>query len=118
MEDSGIKTDVVVDAAAHHYLSKRGTRGLLYQDVWGPREKSMSNPWSPANPGGTYVKLFSFLVSSVGLIPGLSVILRLAENSLMHGEVAAFIKEKVVPLETCLGVITDVHRSTFCPSII
>lgn len=32
------------------------------------------------------------------LIPKLSVILRLAENSLMHGEVAAFIKEQVVPL--------------------
>lgn len=35
----------------------------------------------------------------MGLIPRLSVILRLAENSLMHGEVAAFIKEKVVPVE-------------------
>lgn len=55
MEDFDIKTDAMVDAAAHHYLSKRGTRGLLYHDVWGPREKSMSNPWSPANPAGTYV---------------------------------------------------------------
>lgn len=95
MEDLGIKTDAVVDAAAHHYLSKRGTHGLLYHDVWGPREKSMSNPWSPNNPGGTCVKFVPFLVGWMGLIPELSVILRLAENSLMHSEVAAFIKEKV-----------------------
>lgn len=100
MEDSGVNTDAAVDEAAVHYLSERGTRGLLYHDVWGPREKSMSNPWSSANPEGTYVQSVPLLISSLRLIPGLSVILRLAENSLMHGEVAAFIKEKVVPLTT------------------
>lgn len=96
--DSSIDTDPVVDAAVHHGLSKRGTHGLLYHDVWGPREKSMGNPWSSTNPKGTYVRSVPFLFISMGLIPGLSVILRLAENSLMHGEVAAFIKEQVVPL--------------------
>lgn len=100
--DSGIDTDAVVDAAAYYGLSKRGTHGLLYHDVWGPREKSMGNPWSSANPEGTYVQPMSFLIISMGLIPGLRVILRLAENSLMHGEVAAFIKGQVVPFDTYL----------------
>ncbi|KAH7007778.1 pyridoxal phosphate-dependent transferase [Ilyonectria destructans] len=66
----------VAEAAANHHLSDRASRGLLYRDVWGPREKSMGNPWSPENPDGT-------------------VILRLAENSLMHNEVGEFIKEQI-----------------------
>lgn len=28
-------------------LSRRGATNLLFRDVWGPREKSMGNPWSP-----------------------------------------------------------------------
>ncbi|KAH6889398.1 pyridoxal phosphate-dependent transferase [Thelonectria olida] len=62
--------------AANHKLSTRGACGLLYRDVWGPREKSMGNPWSPANPSGT-------------------IILRLAENSLMHDDIKAFMQEQI-----------------------
>ncbi|KAJ3548171.1 hypothetical protein NM208_g1138 [Fusarium decemcellulare] len=62
--------------AAEHQLSTRGAQGLLDRDVWGPREKSMGNPWSSTNPSGT-------------------VILRLAENSLMHDEIGNFIKQRV-----------------------
>ncbi|KAF5603999.1 plp-dependent transferase [Fusarium pseudocircinatum] len=69
-------TVLVATTAAQYQLSTRGTEGLLHRDVWGPREKSMGNPWSPTNPGGT-------------------VILRLAENSLMHDEVARFIKQQI-----------------------
>ncbi|KAF5554088.1 plp-dependent transferase, partial [Fusarium phyllophilum] len=67
---------LVEDAASEYKLSARGAQGLLHRDVWGPREKSMGNPWSPTNPKGT-------------------VILRLAENSLMHDEVGRFIKQQV-----------------------
>ncbi|PYI13134.1 PLP-dependent transferase [Aspergillus violaceofuscus CBS 115571] len=56
-----------------HHLSVRGACGFVNRDVWGPREKSMGNPWTPTNPSGT-------------------VILRLAENSLMHEEVVEFIE--------------------------
>ncbi|KAL3448024.1 pyridoxal phosphate-dependent transferase [Aspergillus insuetus] len=52
-----------------YYLSTRGAHNFLNRDVWGPREKSMGNPWSPENPTGT-------------------VNLRLAENSLMHEQIA------------------------------
>ncbi|KAK2666558.1 Aminotransferase, class I/classII [Fusarium oxysporum f. sp. vasinfectum] len=69
-------TASVTTTAAEHHLSTRGAQGLLYRDVWGPREKSMGNPWSPNNPSGI-------------------IILRLAENSLMHDEVGRFIKEQV-----------------------
>ncbi|KAF4341576.1 plp-dependent transferase [Fusarium beomiforme] len=66
----------VETTAVEYHLSTRGAHGLLHRDVWGPREKSMGNPWSPNNPDGT-------------------IILRLAENSLMHDEVGRFIKEQV-----------------------
>ncbi|KAF4422063.1 PLP-dependent transferase [Fusarium acutatum] len=66
----------VANAAADYQLSTRGAQGLLYRDVWGPREKSMGSPWSLNNPDGT-------------------IILRLAENSLMHDEVGRFIKQQV-----------------------
>ncbi|PCD23201.1 hypothetical protein AU210_014724 [Fusarium oxysporum f. sp. radicis-cucumerinum] len=66
----------IATTAAEYQLSTRGAQGLLYRDVWGPREKSMGNPWSPTNPEGT-------------------IILRLAENSLMHDEVGRFIKQQV-----------------------
>ncbi|RAH65211.1 pyridoxal phosphate-dependent aminotransferase [Aspergillus aculeatinus CBS 121060] len=56
-----------------HRLSMRGACGFVSRDVWGPREKSMGNPWTPTNPSGT-------------------VILRLAKNSLMHEEVVGFIE--------------------------
>jgi hypothetical protein len=43
----------IATTAAEYQLSTRGAQGLLYRDVWGPREKSMGNPWSPTNPEGT-----------------------------------------------------------------
>ncbi|GLA52791.1 hypothetical protein AnigIFM63604_009670 [Aspergillus niger] len=65
-----------------YHLSTRGACNYAYRDVWGPREKSMGDPWSPANPAGT-------------------VILRLAENSLMHKEVGEFLRAQmnVSPVE-------------------
>nr|XP_036587431.1 uncharacterized protein CTRU02_02347 [Colletotrichum truncatum]KAF6798373.1 hypothetical protein CTRU02_02347 [Colletotrichum truncatum] len=63
-------------AISQRQLSKRGAYNLVHRDIWGPREKSMANPWSPSNPMGT-------------------VILRLAENSLLHHEVAEFIKNQI-----------------------
>ncbi|KAF3019788.1 hypothetical protein E8E14_012017 [Neopestalotiopsis sp. 37M] len=68
--------DVVRDAIQQFHLSKRGAFNGSYRDVWGPREKSMGNPWSPTNPDGM-------------------VLLRLAENSLMHDQVANFINQKM-----------------------
>ncbi|EAA65386.1 hypothetical protein AN0744.2 [Aspergillus nidulans FGSC A4] len=65
-----------------YHLSKRAAYNSVHGDVWGPREQSMGNPWSPFNPTGT-------------------VNLRLAENSLMHEEIAQSIKSEinVLPLE-------------------
>ncbi|KAL0778461.1 hypothetical protein CaCOL14_006114 [Colletotrichum acutatum] len=75
IEDS----DKITATAAEHHISARGAEGLVLRDVWGPREKSMGNPWTPDNPNGT-------------------VILRLAENSLMHDEIGNFIKQEVTVL--------------------
>ncbi|XWW92727.1 hypothetical protein V2A60_000653 [Cordyceps javanica] len=66
-------------AATEHHLSNRGASGFTHRDVWGPREKSMGNPWSPTNPDGT-------------------VILRLAENCLMHEDIARALQEKILAL--------------------
>ncbi|KAF6831228.1 hypothetical protein CMUS01_07420 [Colletotrichum musicola] len=63
-------------AISEQRVSRRGAYNFAHRDIWGPREKSMANPWSPSNPDGT-------------------VILRLAENSLLHDEVAKFIKEEI-----------------------
>ncbi|PYI25871.1 hypothetical protein BP00DRAFT_357427 [Aspergillus indologenus CBS 114.80] len=35
-----------------HHFSVRGACGFVNQDVWGPCEKSMGNPWTPTNPPG------------------------------------------------------------------
>ncbi|KAG9569391.1 hypothetical protein KCU71_g2259, partial [Aureobasidium melanogenum] len=37
---------------ASYHLSKRAARNVPHRDVWGPREKSMGNPWSSENPEG------------------------------------------------------------------
>ncbi|KAH8598679.1 pyridoxal phosphate-dependent transferase [Bisporella sp. PMI_857] len=63
-------------AATGHQLSTRAARNFVYRDIWGPREKLMGNPWSLSNPSGP-------------------VILRLAENSLLHGDVVNFISEQM-----------------------
>ncbi|KAE8406708.1 pyridoxal phosphate-dependent transferase [Aspergillus pseudonomiae] len=69
-----------IDAAIlQHHLSRRAAENFEYRDVWGPREKSMANPWSPENPDGT-------------------IILRLAENSLLHDEMGQLIKEQITVL--------------------
>ncbi|KAJ5378116.1 uncharacterized protein N7496_005525 [Penicillium cataractarum] len=72
----------VQSTLSKYHLSIRGACNFAYRDVWGPREKSMGDPWSPSNPNGT-------------------VILRLAENSLMHEEVGEFIREQmnVLPVD-------------------
>ncbi|QMW26756.1 hypothetical protein G4B84_002001 [Aspergillus flavus NRRL3357] len=42
-----------IDAAIYeHHLSRRAAENFKYRDVWGPREKSMANPWSPETPMG------------------------------------------------------------------
>ncbi|KAJ5106933.1 PLP-dependent transferase [Penicillium angulare] len=86
-----------------HGISKRGAINFIDRDVWGPREKSMGNPWAPNNPGGTYVPSFlykHFANTIDGLFPA-RVILRLAENSLMHEEVSRYLLEQmnVLPVE-------------------
>ncbi|KNG89221.1 hypothetical protein ANOM_002139 [Aspergillus nomiae NRRL 13137] len=69
-----------IDAAIlQHHLSRRAAENFEHRDVWGPREKSMANPWSPENPDGT-------------------IILRLAENSLLHDEMGQLIKEQITVL--------------------
>ncbi|KAI5357131.1 Putative pyridoxal phosphate-dependent transferase, small domain-containing protein [Septoria linicola] len=69
--------DTLLEARDQKRLSNRGALGFTQRDVWGPREKSMASPWSATtNPNGT-------------------VILRLAENSLMHEEVADLIKSEI-----------------------
>lgn len=40
-------------AADKHHLSQRGAYNFAHRDVWGPRQKSMGNAWSPTNPNGT-----------------------------------------------------------------
>ncbi|CAG9955561.1 unnamed protein product [Clonostachys rosea f. rosea IK726] len=69
-------TSAMQELAQQYSLSARGAQGVFNRDIWGPREKSMGNPWSQTNPEGT-------------------IILRLAENSLMHDEVSEFIKHQV-----------------------
>ncbi|KAL4815671.1 pyridoxal phosphate-dependent transferase [Aspergillus spinulosporus] len=59
-----------------YHLSQRAAYNSVHGDVWGPREQSMGNPWSPSNPTGT-------------------VNLRLAENSLMHEDIAEYIKSQI-----------------------
>ncbi|KAL3305054.1 cutinase transcription factor 1 beta [Colletotrichum asianum] len=80
--DHVTQDDRVQWAISQRHVSQRGAYNFAHRDIWGPREKSMANPWSPSNPDGT-------------------VILRLAENSLMHQEVAQFIREtiNVLPLD-------------------
>ncbi|PLB54002.1 PLP-dependent transferase [Aspergillus steynii IBT 23096] len=68
---------VLHSTAIEHHISRRGAVNFAHRDVWGPREKAMGDPWSPNNPNGT-------------------VILRLAENSLMHEEVGDYICAQVV----------------------
>ncbi|KAJ5342322.1 hypothetical protein N7541_011446 [Penicillium brevicompactum] len=74
--DNTTEKQSIEEAKSTYHLSSRGACNALFRDVWGPREKSMGNPWSQNNLSGT-------------------VILRLAENSLLHDEVADFIKTQI-----------------------
>lgn len=71
-----VPEDPVDLAALRHSLSRRGASNSVHRDIWGPRERSMANLWSPENPNGM-------------------VVMRLAENSLMHSEIVDFISSKV-----------------------
>lgn len=53
----------------------------------------MENPWSPDNPGGTLVR--SAYIKAGNRDQQGSIILRLAENSLKHKDIANFINAQV-----------------------
>ncbi|KAJ5339493.1 aminotransferase sirI [Penicillium brevicompactum] len=74
--DNTTEKQSIEEAKSTYHLSSRGACNALFRDVWGPREKSMGNPWSQNNLTGT-------------------VILRLAETSLLHDEVADFSKTQI-----------------------
>ncbi|EWY84341.1 hypothetical protein FOYG_14093 [Fusarium oxysporum NRRL 32931] len=69
-------------AANDYHLSERGAYNSCFRDVWGPHEKLALWTWSDTNPDG-------------------HILLGLAENSLVHKDIAAFIQEqlKILPLE-------------------
>ncbi|KAI0107237.1 pyridoxal phosphate-dependent transferase [Nemania sp. FL0031] len=68
--------DTIGDIIGRYWVLRRGGFNCVYRDEWGSRERSMANPWSPNNPDGV-------------------VILRLAENSLMHERIAEFFHKQV-----------------------
>ncbi|KAJ5223158.1 uncharacterized protein N7469_009398 [Penicillium citrinum] len=37
----------------NYQLSQRGAPNYADRDIWGPRGKSMGDPWSPTNPDGS-----------------------------------------------------------------
>ncbi|CAG9961986.1 unnamed protein product [Clonostachys byssicola] len=74
MEDIGAVNEET--GREQYSLSKRGAHNCAHRDIWGPREKSMANLWSPENPDG--------LVS-----------LLLAENNILHDEISEFFKQKI-----------------------
>jgi hypothetical protein len=45
--------DRVQAVMSEKHLSRRGGYNSIHRDIWGAREKSMANPWSPSNPDGT-----------------------------------------------------------------
>ncbi|KAK0616998.1 pyridoxal phosphate-dependent transferase [Immersiella caudata] len=71
-------SDVVHEAAAKYRLSTRGAVNFAAENFWAPIEQALDNPWTPENPAGTT-----------------SIVMRLAENSLMHHDVAEYIKEQL-----------------------
>lgn len=106
-------SDKITAMAADYHISARGAEGLVLRDVWGPREKSMGNPRTPENPNGTQVAM---ILTPFVITYTLSVILRLAENSLMHNEIGDFIKQEVKPKpcqdDSSLGSKRVGHRSS------
>ncbi|KAL2399724.1 putative inactive 1-aminocyclopropane-1-carboxylate synthase-like protein 2 [Exophiala dermatitidis] len=68
-------------AVAKYHLSRRGAYNSCFRDVWGPREKFGLNTYSPTHPEGL-------------------ILLRLAENSLLHKDIAEFFREQLTILPT------------------
>lgn len=66
----------VYDAEATFSLSRRGAYNKVHRDVWGPRSKRMANLWTPDNPSGP-------------------INLRLAENNMLHDDIASFIHDQL-----------------------
>ncbi|KAF4944382.1 hypothetical protein FSARC_14689 [Fusarium sarcochroum] len=64
-------------AADECHLLELGAYNPVHRDIWGPRELSMADSRSVTNPDGV-------------------ILMRLAENNLLHEEVASFIKHKVL----------------------
>jgi aspartate/methionine/tyrosine aminotransferase len=77
---SNQECDVVGDARAAHNLSLRGAINSTSENPWTSIEEALDNPWSPANRDGT-------------------IVMRLAENSLMHNEVSEYITHKTPAIE-------------------
>ncbi|CAG9982673.1 unnamed protein product [Clonostachys byssicola] len=82
LKQSHLESSECDQAAGEFHLSSRGAYNSCFRDVWGPREKLALGTWSETNPDGR-------------------VLLRLAENNLVHPEVAAFIQKqfKILPLD-------------------
>jgi len=69
-----------VNAAVSTFkLSIRGAVNFTSENPWASIEEALDNPWSPQNPDGT-------------------VVMRLAENSLMHDEISERIR-RIPPVE-------------------
>jgi len=60
-------------------LSTRGAVNFTSENPWASIEEALDNPWAPENPNGT-------------------VVMRLAENSLMHDEISERIR-RIPPVE-------------------
>jgi len=67
------QTDAVRDAMSAFGLSARGAVNFTGENPWASIEEALDNPWSPSNPSGT-------------------IVMRLAENSLMHGDISELIR--------------------------
>jgi DNA-binding transcriptional MocR family regulator len=68
--------DAVRCAISDFHLSTRGAVNFTGENPWASIEEALDNPWSPKNPSGT-------------------IVMRLAENSLMHGEISDYIRQEL-----------------------
>lgn len=50
----------------NYQLSQRGAPNYADRDIWGPRGKSMGDPWSPTNPDGRWASEFLSRYLNVG----------------------------------------------------
>jgi len=68
--------DAVRVAVSDFRLSARGAVNFVGENPWASIEEALDNPWSPENPSGT-------------------IVMRLAENSLMHGGISDYIRQEL-----------------------